>query len=75
MFVHSRAGNLQTLQEIPRQLGIDVRQQMKEFYTHHYSSNVMKLVVSITSSIQLEFFSCFVFLCCDHVSQKNHNIF
>ncbi len=39
------AGNLETLRDKPRELGIDVRQQLLEFHQRFYSANVMRLVV------------------------------
>ncbi|KAI8458009.1 Metalloenzyme, LuxS/M16 peptidase-like protein [Phakopsora pachyrhizi] len=38
-------GNLQTLWERPKALGLDVREELLKFYSRHYSSNVMKLAV------------------------------
>ncbi|KAF4047399.1 Peptidase M16 inactive domain [Phytophthora infestans] len=38
-------GNRKSLQELPEQMGVDVRQQILGFYDKYYSSNIMKLVV------------------------------
>ena len=44
-FSRFKAGNKKTLKEEPEANGIDVRQRLIEFYTQHYSSNVMSLCV------------------------------
>lgn len=38
-------GNLQTLRDLPRARGIDIRKEFMNFYESHYSANRMKLVV------------------------------
>ncbi|KAI9615330.1 hypothetical protein KEM48_005619 [Puccinia striiformis f. sp. tritici PST-130] len=38
-------GNLKTLVEKPKKLGLDIRQELLSFYHKHYSSNVMNLAV------------------------------
>ncbi|PLW56401.1 hypothetical protein PCANC_03414 [Puccinia coronata f. sp. avenae] len=38
-------GNLKTLVETPKSLGLDIRQELLKFYSKHYSSNVMNLAV------------------------------
>lgn len=38
-------GNLKTLVETPKSLGLDIRQELLKFYSQHYSSNVMNLAV------------------------------
>ncbi|KAA1068439.1 Insulinase (Peptidase M16) [Puccinia graminis f. sp. tritici] len=38
-------GNLKTLVERPKALGLDIRQELLKFYSKHYSSNVMSLAV------------------------------
>jgi insulysin len=38
-------GNLETLNEIPKQNNIDIREALLKFYDQHYSSNVMTLTV------------------------------
>lgn len=44
MFLLS-AGNKFTLETRPQQLGIDVREELLQFHSKYYSSNVMALVV------------------------------
>ncbi|CEG49336.1 nardilysin-like protein [Plasmopara halstedii] len=44
-------GNKKSLQEIPKNLGIDVRSQILDFYTTFYSANIMKLVVCGENSL------------------------
>ncbi len=38
-------GNLETLMDRPKQLGLDVRQELLKFHDTYYSANLMKLVV------------------------------
>lgn len=38
-------GNLVTLDEEPRKMGLDVRDELLKFYKSHYSSNLMKLCI------------------------------
>ncbi|KAI9282259.1 Metalloenzyme, LuxS/M16 peptidase-like protein [Sporodiniella umbellata] len=38
-------GNLETLMDRPKQLGLDVRQELLKFHDTYYSANIMKLVV------------------------------
>ncbi|KAE9349877.1 Nardilysin-like [Phytophthora fragariae] len=38
-------GNKKSLQELPEKSGVDVREQIVEFYEKNYSANIMKLVV------------------------------
>ncbi|ODV93679.1 hypothetical protein PACTADRAFT_51446 [Pachysolen tannophilus NRRL Y-2460] len=38
-------GNLNTLSELPLKEGVDVRDELINFYNKHYSSNLMRLVV------------------------------
>ncbi|KUF98905.1 MMS19 nucleotide excision repair protein [Phytophthora nicotianae] len=38
-------GNKKSLQEIPKKMNVDVRQQILEFYNKYYSASIMKLVV------------------------------
>jgi secreted Zn-dependent insulinase-like peptidase len=39
------AGNLETLDIGPKKRGVDTRDELVEFYTANYSSNLMRLVV------------------------------
>ncbi len=39
------AGNLQTLETRPKELEVDVREELLRFHSTHYSSNLMTLVV------------------------------
>lgn len=41
----SSAGNLVTLNEIPKNMGIDIRAELLKFHAEKYSSNIMKVVV------------------------------
>lgn len=38
-------GNLETLKFHPESEGVDVRERLLEFYSSHYSANIMKLVI------------------------------
>ncbi|CCH46140.1 insulysin [Wickerhamomyces ciferrii] len=38
-------GNLETLEEIPKSQGIDVREELLKFYKDSYSANLMKLAI------------------------------
>ncbi|RCI06352.1 Insulinase (Peptidase M16) [Rhizopus stolonifer] len=38
-------GNLETLMDRPKQLGLDIRQELLKFHDTYYSANIMKLVV------------------------------
>ncbi|KAI7901194.1 Metalloenzyme, LuxS/M16 peptidase-like protein [Cokeromyces recurvatus] len=38
-------GNLETLMDRPKQLGLDIRQELLKFHNRYYSANIMKLVV------------------------------
>ncbi|KAI7862523.1 Metalloenzyme, LuxS/M16 peptidase-like protein [Spinellus fusiger] len=38
-------GNLETLTETPKRLGINVRERLLEFHANYYSANIMKLCV------------------------------
>ena len=38
-------GNIESLQTIPQQRGIDIREVLLDFYTNQYSANRMSLVV------------------------------
>jgi hypothetical protein len=44
-FTRAPAGNLETLNEIPKKLGIDIRAELLKFHAEKYSSNIMKLAV------------------------------
>ncbi|KAG1283773.1 hypothetical protein G6F66_010823 [Rhizopus arrhizus] len=45
-------GNLETLMDRPKQLGLDVRQELLKFHDTYYSANLMKLVVVGRESLQ-----------------------
>jgi insulysin len=45
-------GNLKTLVERPKALGLDIRQELLKFYSKHYSSNVMSLAVLAKEPIE-----------------------
>ncbi|KAI8639740.1 Metalloenzyme, LuxS/M16 peptidase-like protein [Parasitella parasitica] len=38
-------GNLETLMENPKKLGLDIRQELLKFHENYYSANIMKLTV------------------------------
>lgn len=38
-------GNLETLMDTPKKLGLDIRQELLKFHETYYSANIMKLVV------------------------------
>lgn len=38
-------GNLKTLSETPKSLGLEIREELLKFYAKHYSSNVMNLAI------------------------------
>lgn len=38
-------GNLETLMENPKKLGLDIRQELLKFHDTYYSANIMKLTV------------------------------
>ncbi|KAI1319788.1 Insulinase (Peptidase M16) [Mortierella claussenii] len=42
---HFGTGNLITLQDIPREEGVDSRKELMRFYHQYYSANIMKLVI------------------------------
>jgi insulysin len=42
---HFGTGNLETLGALPRERGLDIRAVLIDFYTAHYSSNLMTVVV------------------------------
>eukprot|EP01035_Chromulina_nebulosa_P017237 gene17237-22763_t len=44
-FSYFSTGNLQTLQELPENSGVNVRDLLLEYYNNYYSSNIMKLCV------------------------------
>ena len=44
-FVKFSIGNRKTLKEDPEKQGIDVRKRLLEFYSEHYSANIMTLCV------------------------------
>ncbi|KAI9883166.1 MAG: Methyltransferase-like protein 7B [Watsoniomyces obsoletus] len=44
-YCHFSTGNLETLRDLPKARGIDVRQEFIGFHEKHYSANRMKLVV------------------------------
>ena len=39
------AGNSKTLDQGPKELGLDVREELKKFHSTHYSANLMRLAV------------------------------
>ncbi|EEB06386.1 metallopeptidase [Schizosaccharomyces japonicus yFS275] len=45
VFNKFNTGNLETLDEIPKKLGLDVREELIKFYNKYYSANLMKLAV------------------------------
>ncbi|KAH9818631.1 putative a-pheromone processing metallopeptidase Ste23 [Melampsora americana] len=45
-------GNLQTLWDHPKSIGLNIRQELIDFHSKHYSSNLMTLAVSGTNSIE-----------------------
>jgi insulysin len=44
-------GNLETLMDNPKKLGLDIRQELLKFHDHYYSANIMKLTVIGKGSI------------------------
>ena len=55
-------GNIESLQTIPNQSGIDIREVLLKFYENHYSANRMSLVVlsnRMFSDIFFSKFECF----------------
>lgn len=45
VFVVHDVGNKLTLETKPQELGVDVREELLQFHSRHYSSNIMALVV------------------------------
>lgn len=39
-------GNLETLMDNPKKLGLDIRQELLKFHETYYSANIMKLTVT-----------------------------
>ncbi|KAI8370689.1 Metalloenzyme, LuxS/M16 peptidase-like protein [Radiomyces spectabilis] len=42
---HFETGNLETLMENPKRLGVDIREELLKFHETYYSANIMKLCV------------------------------
>ncbi|KAI9783379.1 MAG: Insulinase (Peptidase M16) [Geoglossum umbratile] len=54
-YCHFSTGNLETLKDLPKERGIDVREEFMKFHEREYSANRMKLVVLGRESLdQLE---------------------
>ncbi|CAA20142.1 Metallopeptidase [Schizosaccharomyces pombe] len=45
VFSKFNTGNIETLGDVPKELGLDVRQELLKFYDKYYSANIMKLVI------------------------------
>ncbi|KAF9109336.1 Insulinase (Peptidase M16) [Mortierella sp. AM989] len=54
---HFGTGNLLTLQDLPREEGIDSREELIKFYHKYYSANIMKLVILGRAGWAVEKFS------------------
>ncbi|UJR18241.1 hypothetical protein I4U23_005141 [Adineta vaga] len=50
-FSRFTTGNIESLQTVPKQMGIDIRQVLIDFYEKHYSANRMSLVVLSNHSL------------------------
>lgn len=44
-YCHFGTGNLETLSEQPKQLGLDIRDELLKFHDNYYSANIMKLCI------------------------------
>ncbi|ORZ23957.1 Metalloenzyme, LuxS/M16 peptidase-like protein [Absidia repens] len=44
-YCHFGTGSLETLYEQPKQLGIDIRDELLKFHDNYYSANIMKLCI------------------------------